>query len=173
MAGVAEALWNGREVPDDCGPLLQQCREELQWSLQQARVCGMFSIAADCAFELATLCDHADKKQIAAQACLSQSLSASADVQVLMQATLAAESRERVMQRLVEHVNDCGWPMDCKSSTAARELLQKISTAEQRCNVDVGDFEAVAARQGAGSILLALTSRCVGSQVRSSVTLQC
>ena len=160
-------------MPDDCGALLQQCRDELQWSLQQARACGMYSIAADCAFELAVLCDPVDKKQLAAQACLSQSLCASADVQTLMQATLAAESRERVMQRLVEHVNDCGWPMDCKSSVAARELLQKLSTAEQRCNVDAGDFEAVAAKQGAGCILLALASRCVGSQVRSLVTVMC
>ncbi len=173
MAGVAEALWSGRELADDCGPLLQQCREELQWSLQQARVCGMYSIAADCAFELATLCDPLDKKQLAAHACLSQSLGASADVQMLMQATLAAESRERVMQRLVQHVNDCGWPMDCKASVAARELLQKLSTAEQRCNVDVGDFEAVAAKQGAGCILLALASRCVGSQVRCRAMAHC
>jgi hypothetical protein len=160
-------------VPEGCGPLLQQCREELEWSLQQARTCGMYSIAADCAFELAVLCDAADKKQLAAQACLSQSLSASADVQTLMQATLAAESRERVMQRLVEHVIDSGWPMDCKASVAARELLQKLSTAEQRCGTDVGDFEAVAAKQGAGCILLALASRCIGSQVCFHTAMHC
>jgi hypothetical protein len=165
LAGVAEALWSGREVPDGCGAMLQQCREELEWSMQQARSCGMYSTAADCAFELAVLCDPVDKKQLAAQACHSQSLMTSADVQTLMQATLAAESRERVMQRLVEHVADCGWPMDCKASIVARELLQKLSTAEQRCVADMGDFEAVAAKQGAGCILLALASRCIGTQV--------
>ncbi len=159
-------------MPEGCGPLLQQCKEELEWSLQQARACGMHSTAADCAFELAVLCEPADKKQLAAQACQSQSLSASADVQTLMQATLGAESRELVMQRLAEHVVDCGWPMDCKASVAARELLQKLSTAEQRCNADLGDFEAVAAKQGAGCILLALASRCIGTQVRFCTVLR-
>ena len=166
LAGVADAFWSGRELPEGCGPLLQQCREELEWSLQQARACGMFATAADCAFELATLCDPADKKQRAAQACHSQSLSASADIQTLMQATLSAESRERVMQRLVQHCGDCGWPADCRASTGARELLLKMSPAEQRCVCDLGDFELVAGKQGAGCMLLSLASRCIGSQVR-------
>ena len=91
----------------------------------------MYSVAADCAFELAVLCDPVDKKQQAIQACLSQSLNVSADVQTLMQSTLSSESRERVMQRLVEHVSDCGWPMDCKAGVVASELLQKLSISEQ------------------------------------------
>lgn len=165
LAGVAEAFWSGREVPEGFGPLLQQCRDELEWSLQQARTCGMYSVAADCAFELAVLCDPIDKKQQAIQACLSQSLNVSADVQTLMQSTLSSESRERVMQRLVEHVSDCGWPMDCKASVVARELLQKLSISEQRCITDAVDFEAVAAKQGSGCILLTLASRFIGSQV--------
>ncbi len=165
MAGVAEAFWDGREVPEGLGPLVQQCRDELEWSLQQARACGMFSIAADCAFELAILCDPVEKKQQAIQACHSQSLNASADVQMLMQSTLSSESRERVMQRLVEHVGDCGWPMDCKASVVARELLQRLSISEQRCITDATDFETVAAKQGAGCILLTLASRFIGSQV--------
>jgi hypothetical protein len=168
LAGVADALWSGREVPEGFGPLLQQCREELEWSLQQARACGMYSIAADCAFELAVLSDQADKKRLAAQACYSQSLSASSDIQTLMRGTLAADSRERVMQRVLEHVGGCGWPMDCRASVAARGVVEKLSTAEQRCSADAADFEAVAAKQGAGCVLLALVSRCLGSQVRFS-----